>query len=134
MNVENMREMARYMRELPPEQIRMTTWGCNAECGTVACLAGHTVLHLGTDADKYQFWRYVNCKMRLTFDGIMDVTRHIQCAAQRILGLSDRESRMLFLDAGPLTPWDELGVYFDEATPEEVAGVVEYMIRREEGR
>lgn len=43
MNRDNVQKLIDHLEKLPPEQFDMTVWRSNAECGTVACIAGHAV-------------------------------------------------------------------------------------------
>jgi hypothetical protein len=84
--------------EASPELFAMDTWGRVADCGTVACIAGHVLLAAGYRFDGYRYRRPDGVPVRLVGE-----------EAQALLGLSDGER---FGACGPSVRANDTGDLF----------------------
>jgi hypothetical protein len=92
-----------------PDSLDMRYWYAEKACGTVACLAGHTMMELG--------WRAIQDD---TVTGCVNgegQTRTIQAVAQKALGLTNEQATLMF--AGSLMI--SLGETHTPATAEDLA-------------
>ena len=95
-----------------PELIDMTKWVREEDCGTVACIAGHTCLLSG--------YKAVEGKKYTMKRGVERIS--IQDEAQKLLGLDDEQAADLFFTGN----WDmTLSHAYDKCrTPKQRAMVV----------
>jgi len=78
LNKTNLKVVADHLRIIPSEQFDMCGWiQENTECGTKACIGGHTVLLLG------------NRKDRAKYANISDYAAYL-------LGLTEEQEKLLF--------------------------------------
>ena len=93
MDNQHLAEMILKQIDTFPESFRMDQWGTETACGTVACIAGHAMLHSGyqltevTKTDlggyRYEVFYYTDPDDRMV--------ANYGNAAQRLLGMSDEE-------------------------------------------
>ncbi len=76
--------------ENDPALFDMKEWGKQTDCGTVACIAGHTLLASG-----YQF-RVVYHRRGYYFHPVSGGPAHCHSEARDLLGLSCEEAENLF--------------------------------------
>jgi hypothetical protein len=82
--------------DFEPESFDMHTWGTQLECGTVACLAGHTLLLSGYHLNSSSEFQ------RPDFTYVQEVMRE----AEGLLGMTREESDP---DGGHTSVWVDYG-------------------------
>lgn len=99
MNIELFERVIGVMEAAPPVKLDMGTWYVEADCGTSACLAGHTVLHEGlTITERYRRLGEtiaLSCKRD---DGTIVSIRE---QARLLLELTEDEADLLFDGENP---------------------------------
>ena len=109
MNVELLKRLrTRFRRMRHPEHFDMQEWGTKTDCGTQACIAGHTLLLSGYSLRKnyYGYYDYYSPSGRKV--------NSVASTARKLLGLSigttgtpfSYGSRELFFDSTIKTPRD----------------------------
>ena len=92
-----------------PDEHDQDVWAIEAPCGTVACIAGHTVIMSGLTfrvdpPDDYERTHYGAVR---SAEVVAETGEEVDVAAQRLLGLTDDEANALFLDADTISEiWD----------------------------
>lgn len=127
-----------------PEEWNQATWGAQTACGTVACLAGNTVIHhYPADALHWRkYYSYINSIVGdpsiVELDGVKDkegfLFKSVGEAAQELFGLTEYQASCLFSGSNTLRDLWEFANQFTNGEIEVPEGVKKLNTRYDRDR